>query len=410
MVAEIISVGTELLMGQIVNTDAQYLAAKLSELGIDMYFQSVVGDNPNRLKQILSMALERSDIIITSGGLGPTADDLTKETIADLLGLDMVRDPYTEQKLKDMFAKVNSKLSSNNFRQADFPRGCIIIENHRGTAPGCIVEHKGKSIIVLPGPPIELTYMFDQQIMPYLAQKSDATISSTILRIFGRGESLVEDTIKDIIAKQTNPTIAPYAGLCDVTLRITAKCKKGEDPNALIKPVEDQIRERLGEYIYATGDLQLENVVAKLLLEKKKKIAVAESCTGGMLSSALVSNPGISAVFTEGVVAYSNEAKIARLRVSPATLEQYGAVSEETAIEMAKGLLVGGVDITAATTGIAGPDGGSPEKPVGLLYVAVATREKTYTKKITTFGVRTKIRTAATLHALNLLRIALLEM
>ena len=410
MVAEIISIGTELLMGQIVNTDAQYIAEKLSRLGIDLYFQSVVGDNPRRLQQVLSTAYDRSDIIITSGGLGPTADDLTKETIAHMLGLKMVFDPFTEEKLKNLYKKINAKITDNNFRQAYFPEGSIIVENHRGTAPGCIVEHNCKSIIVLPGPPIELTFMFDHDIMPYLEKKSDSTISSVVLRIFGRGESAVEDTIKDIIAQQKNPTVAPYAGLSEVTLRITAKTKKGEDPTSLIQPVEDHIRERLGEYVYATGDQKLENVVAEMLLAKNKKIAVAESCTGGMLSNALISNPGISAVFTEGIIAYSNEAKIARLSVLKETLEEYGAVSEQTAIEMAQGLLKSGVDIAVATTGIAGPGGGTEEKPVGLIYIAVATKEKTVTKKVNTFGVRKKIQTTATMHALNLVRLALLEM
>jgi nicotinamide-nucleotide amidase len=409
MIAELVGIGTELLMGQISNTDAQYLSRQLSALGIDQYYQTVVGDNAQRLKQVISQALSRSDIVITTGGLGPTADDLTKETIAELLGLPMEEDAYTVEKLKGFFKRLGSPLTQNNFRQAYFPRGCIILENFRGTAPGCIIEHEGKIIIILPGPPVELKGMFETSVLPYLQEKVDSVIYSKILRIFGRGESVVEDTIKDLIQKQTNPTIAPYAGLTEVSLRISAKCRRGEDPEALIAPVEKEIYDRLGDFIYATGETTMDAVVAKLLLESGKKIAIAESCTGGALCAQLVDNPGISASLVEGIVSYSNESKVRRLGVSQTTLEKYGAVSEETAREMAQGLLKNGVEIGVSTTGVAGPEGGSEEKPVGLVFIAVATPKKVLVKRVQLNGNRAKVRTAACMHALDMVRRLLLE-
>ncbi|MGI6169840.1 MAG: competence/damage-inducible protein A [Christensenellales bacterium] len=408
MIAELVGIGTELLMGQISNTDAQYLSRQLSALGIDQYYQVVVGDNAQRLKSVVEQALSRSDIVITTGGLGPTEDDLTKETIAELLGLSMERDEYTVEKLKGFFTKLGSPLTENNLRQANFPKGSIILENFRGTAPGCIIEHEGKIIIILPGPPVELKGMFETSVLPYLQEKVDSLIYSKILRIFGRGESMVEDIIKDLIDSQTNPTIAPYAGLSEVSLRLSAKCRRGEDPEAIIAPVEREIYARLGEFIYATGETTMDAVVAQLLFETGKKIAVAESCTGGALSAMLIDNAGISASLVEGIVAYSNESKIHRLGVSRKTLEEFGAVSEQTAAEMAQGLLRPGVDIAVSTTGVAGPNGGTEEKPVGLVYIGVAMPDRTLTKRMHINGDRAKIRTTACMHALDMVRRQLL--
>ena len=409
MIAELVSIGTELLMGQIANTDAQYISQKLSEVGIDLYYQDVVGDNPQRLKNVMELALSRADIVITTGGLGPTKDDLTKETIAEMLNLPMVEDEYTVTKLKATFARMGSKITENNFRQAMFPQGCIILENFAGTAPGCIVEKDGKTVIILPGPPHELKKMFETSVVPYLSHKTNAIIHSKILHIFGMGESLVEDTIQDLIEKQTNPTIAPYAGLAEVTLRLSAKCGKDEDPEAIFEPVEKEIYSRIGKFIYAEGDVTMAQVVAKLILESGKKIAIAESCTGGMICSDLVATPGISEALLEGIVSYSNESKVKRLGVSQKTLDTYGAVSRETAIEMAKGLVEQGADLAVSTTGIAGPGGGTEDKPVGLVYIGIASKDTAYAKEIRANGSRSKIRTTACLHALDQLRRFLLE-
>jgi nicotinamide-nucleotide amidase len=409
MVAEIVSIGTELLMGQVVNTDAQYLAQRMADMGIDVYHQCVVGDNPLRLKEVVEQALGRSDLIITTGGLGPTADDLTKETIAELLGLEMVQDDYTKNKLEAFFRSMNREMTQNNYRQAMFPKGCIIMENFHGTAPGCIIENNNKIIIILPGPPNELIKMFETSAAPYLEEKTDSKIRSKVLRMFGIGESSAEDRIKDLISSQSEVTIALYAGKAEVTLRLSVKCASDEEAAYMIAPVEQQIRERLGKYIYAEGETNMMEVTAGLLMEKNVKIAVAESCTGGLVSDKLTSVPGISKCFVEGIIAYSNQSKIERLHVSPKTLETHGAVSEETAIEMAKGLIREGVDIAVSTTGIAGPTGGTKEKPVGLVYIGIATKDRAYAIKMQQNGTRERVRLMAWMNAINLVRVNLLE-
>lgn len=405
MVAEIVCVGTELLMGQILNTDAQFMASRLAELGINLYHQVTVGDNPLRLREALETALSRADVVITSGGLGPTRDDLTKETAASLLGFSLEYDPASLQMLEERFRTFGREMTPNNLKQAMFPKNSFILPNPNGTAPGCIMEKNGKAIILLPGPPRELVPMFNDSVMPYLEKRNNTKLYSRILRIFGMGESAVEYALRDLIENQTNPTIAPYALLSEVTLRITARCADTAEGEKLIQPVIDEIKSRIGDVIYSFDGEPLERVCADYLAKNGKTLAVAESCTGGLIASTLIGIPGSSNWFLEGAVTYSNAAKMKRLGVQEATLQQYGAVSRETAKEMAEGMRTSsGADYALATTGIAGPDGGTEEKPVGLVYIALASDGETAVKEFRFTGDRAKIRHSATLNALDFLR------
>lgn len=418
MKAEIISVGTELLLGDIVNTNSQYIAKELASIGIEVYHQSTVGDNVNRLYECFKESLERSDVVITTGGLGPTTDDLTKEVAAKYFGQELKLHEPSWEYIKSLIESRGKKVAPNNKKQAYFPESAIVLKNNNGTAPGAVLRQDNKAIIVLPGPPREMVAMFNESVMPYLKQFTEDKLISKTLRLYGIGESDLELEILDIINEQSNPTVALYAKEMEVTIRITAKVKDEEEAVRLIKPVEDKIRERVGQFVYTNDDIYtgesknvLEEVAAKLLVEKDLKIAVAESCTGGMVSSVLIDYPGISSVFVEGCVTYSNEAKMKRLGVKEETLDKFGAVSEETAIEMAEGVAKGlNADIGISTTGIAGPGGGSEEKPVGLVYTAITIKGKTKVYKDIYSGDRQKIRTRVTRDILNNLRIELLKL
>ncbi|MBU5306444.1 competence/damage-inducible protein A [Clostridioides mangenotii] len=418
MKAEIISVGTELLLGDIVNTNSQYIAKELASIGIEVYHQSTVGDNVDRLYECLKESLERSDVVITTGGLGPTTDDLTKEVAAKYFGQELKLHEPSWEYIKSLIESRGKKVAPNNKKQAYFPESAIVLKNNNGTAPGAVLKQDSKAIIVLPGPPREMVAMFNESVMPYLKQFTEDKLISKTLRLYGIGESDLELEILDIINEQSNPTVALYAKEMEVTIRITAKEKDEEEAVRLIKPVEDKIRERVGQFVYTNDDIYtgesknvLEGVAAKLLVEKDLKIAVAESCTGGMVSSVLIDYPGISSVFVEGCVTYSNEAKMKRLGVKEETLDKFGAVSEETAIEMAEGVAKGlNADIGISTTGIAGPGGGSEEKPVGLVYTAITIKGKTKVYKDIYSGDRQKIRTRVTRDILNNLRIELLKL
>ncbi|HHW00070.1 MAG TPA: competence/damage-inducible protein A [Clostridiaceae bacterium] len=413
MDAEILAVGTELLMGQIANTNAQYISSRLPSVGVNVYYHSVVGDNAGRLRKCLNIALERSDVVIMTGGLGPTKDDLTKETVADVLGLKLILHEDILDKMKAYFSRTNRKMTDNNIKQAYLPENCIVINNDNGTAPGCIIEKDDKVVIMLPGPPSEMKPMFEDTVIPYFASKSQYKLASKFLRIFGIGESAMEELIMDLVENQSNPTIAPYAKEGEVTLRLTARCKTGDnvcDAEEIIKPVEEEIKRRLGDYIYSTDNKNLEEVTAELLLQNNVTIATAESCTGGLISSRLTDIPGISKVFNRGIVSYSNEAKIENLGVKRETLEKYGAVSRETAREMAEGIRnVAGTDLGLAVTGIAGPGGGTAEKPVGLVYVALADKFGVKVKELRLTGDRGKIRRITCLHAFDMIRRRILE-
>ena len=410
MKAEILAVGTELLLGDILNTNAQFLAQELAALGIEVYYQTVVGDNPQRLEDTIFHAFSRADLIITTGGLGPTEDDLTKETAAKYFGEKLVLDEKALAQIEKYFKRTGREMTENNVKQAMVPeRNGVVLYNENGTAPGIIIEKNGKIIAMLPGPPKETVPMFLNQVKPYLAKKQDATFVSRILRAPGVGESAMETAVKDLIDAQTNPTIAPYAKDGEAILRITARAKDEAEADRLIDPVAAALRKRLGHAVYAEGETDMETVVAGLLLEKGKTLAIAESCTGGMIASVLVEYPGISEALLEGCVTYSNEAKMRRLGVKAETLERYGAVSTETAAEMAEGIArTSGADIGLATTGVAGPDGGTPEKPVGLVYIALHLNGETKVKAFHFAGKRNKIRERAAYTALDWLRRALL--
>ena len=411
MIAEILSVGTELLMGQIANTDAQFISRQLSHLGINIYHQTTVGDNPARVKEALALALSRADIVITTGGLGPTEDDLTKEMVAEYFGLKMVRDPKSYDHLVEMLTAHGRKMTENNLKQADFPEGAIIMENLRGTAPGCIVEQGGKAVAVLPGPPFELTDMFERQLKPYLAKKSGVHLTSRFLRIFGVGESNVETILKDLF-HGTNPTLALYCGAGEVQARLTAMTEDGNDAHLLLDPLEAEIRRRLGDSVYAEGlHTSMAETVYRLLKQRGARVSFAESCTGGMLTAKIVDLPGASDVLDESHVTYANAAKQRILGVQPATLERFGAVSPECAREMAAGVRrISGADYGVSVTGIAGPDGGTAEKPVGLVYIGVSDENGTIAREFRFRGNREWVRTLACGNALNLLRLRMLNL
>ncbi len=408
MIAEIVSVGTELLMGQIVNTDAQFLARRLAALGITMYRQSTVGDNPGRVKEAVREALSRADLVITTGGLGPTEDDLTKEMVAEALGLPMVRHDEVVEGIRRYFESTGREMTPNNLRQADFPEGARLMPNRKGTAPGCIAEKDGKRVAVLPGPPHELIDMYEQQLEPYLLSLSDQVIASRFLHIVGVGESIVETRLMDLFHWES-PTLALYCAPGEVTARLTVRCGKDVDPAPLLEPLEKEIRARLGESVYAEGlDASMPKTVVEMLTARRETVSVAESLTGGMLASRLVDVPGASAVLGESYVTYANEAKERLLGVSGETLRAHGAVSEQCAREMAEGCRrASGADWALATTGIAGPDGGTPEKPVGTVYIACAGRQGVVVKALKLRGDRTRVRSMTCLYAMDLLRVSM---
>jgi len=410
MKAEILAVGTEILLGNIVNTNAHYISNRLAELGIEVYHQSVVGDNAERLKEAYDLAFSRADLVITTGGLGPTKDDLTKEVAFDYFGKEAVLHQESLKSIEDFFNKININMDKSNIKQAYFPKDAMIMNNSVGTAPGCIIKEKDKILAVLPGPPREMKMMFEDCLVPYLKKFQQGVLESKTLRIIGVGESKVASMIEDIIDNSVNPTVAPYAKEGEVTLRITAKAKDREEASNLISPVEKEIRHRLGEAVYGEGEVSIEEVVGKLLIDNKLTIAIAESCTGGLLSGTLINYPGISEVFKEGFITYTNEAKMKRLKVKKEVLEKYGAVSSQTAAEMAEGAAKSaGTDIAVSTTGIAGPGGGSDEKPVGLVYVGLYIKGEVKTKEFNLIGDRQRIRNATVIRTLEWLRREILK-
>ncbi len=405
MICEIISIGTEILLGDILNTNAQYLAKRLSNLGIFVYYQTVVGDNPKRLKKALEIAFERGDMVITTGGLGPTKDDLTKEVASEYFNEELVLHEETLKKLYEFYKARNLSLTDSSKKQAYIIKNSIILPNDYGTAPGLIYEKNNKILILLPGPPNEMIPMFENYVIPYLQKFSSEILYSDILRLCGIGESQIEEKIIDIIKNQGNPTIAPYVREGEVILRITARAKDKKLAEELISPIKNEIKKRLGEYIYGEGEKSLEEVVGEMLIERDLTISIVESCTGGMLTSKLVNCPGISKVLIEGIVAYNNDSKIKRLGVKEETLKKFGAVSKECAMEMAKGIaLTSGSRIGLSITGIAGPEGGSSEKPVGLIYFGLYFDGEVKYKEHKLSGNRERIRLLATVNALNWLR------
>ena len=411
MRAEIITVGTEILLGDIVNTNSQFLAKELANLGVEVYYQGTVGDNEDRLLESLEESLHRSDMVITTGGLGPTKDDLTKETAAKLFNQELVFHEESWCEIEAYFNKLGKVPTENNKKQAYFPKEAIVLKNNNGTAPGAILKKDNKTVIVLPGPPREMKPMFEESVKPYLQYLTDDILVSKTLRFYGIGESSLENAIIDIINEQSNPTVAPYAKDTEVTLRITAKAISEEVAMDLINPVIDKIEDRVGQYIYSQGESTLEDTVAEMLVNKNLTISVAESCTGGMVSSNLINYPGISSVFMEGCITYSNEAKMKSLGVKKETLDKFGAVSEETAREMAEGIARRyNTNIGISTTGIAGPEGGTKEKPVGLVYFGIYINGKIKAKRYIFNGSRQQVRLRATKTILNDLRLELINL
>ncbi len=411
MTCEILSIGTELLMGQIANTDAKYLCERLSSLGVSVYHITTVGDNAGRVKEALTQALGRSDMVITTGGLGPTEDDLTKGAVAECLGCEMVTDERTAQLLREHAAARGYQLDESSLQQARFPKGARIMPNRRGTAPGFILTREGKTVAVLPGPPHELTDMFEQQLQPVLMMMQDSRIASRFLHIFGMGEPQVQQALSDLF-QSDNPTLALYCGVGVVTARITASGSVSGKSEKMLDPLECEIRKRLGSAVFAEGrGVTLAEAVVKLLAQRGKALALSESCTGGMLASQLVDCAGASKVLLEGHVTYTEKAKMRVLGVSKATLDTYGAYSAECASEMAAGtLLISSADYALSVTGIAGPDGGTPEKPVGTCFIGLADRSGVTTAKLFfDRGDRRWIRQMCCQHALNLLRMKLIE-
>ncbi len=412
MVVELISVGTELLLGNIVNTNTQFLAEKCALLGLSMYYQEVVGDNRNRLAGVIRTALNRSDIIILTGGLGPTEDDMTKEVCMEVMGVPLTEDSHTRQRIEQYFKNSDYKvIPENNWKQSMVPEGAIILDNNNGTAPGLIMEKEGKTAILLPGPSAEMKPMFINQVFPYLKKRQPEVIRSQMVKICGIGESQVEDILLDLINGQSNPTIATYAKIGEVHIRVTAKAADEDGAKRLVKPVVKEIKARLGDYVYSTKENEtLEQAVVRLLQKYELKVTTAESCTGGLLAGRIVNVAGASDVFHEGFITYSNKSKRKYLDVSKSTLKKHGAVSEQTAKEMATGgVFSTDCDACVAVTGIAGPDGGTEEKPVGLVYIATYMKDKVNVQRYQFKGDRAKIREQAVVKALDLLRRSLLD-
>ncbi|HHT24122.1 MAG TPA: competence/damage-inducible protein A [Clostridiaceae bacterium] len=405
--AEIVAVGTELLIGQTLNTNTYYLANQLTLLGINSYYQSVVGDNPERLLAMLKTALTRADLVITSGGLGPTADDVTMELAAEAAGKKLVLDPVSKQSIEDYFTSMGRTVSDNNWKQAMMPQGALTMPNNNGTAPGAIIVFdyagKKKAIACLPGPPGELELMFEQSLKPWLERRVNYEFEHRFLHMMGIGEANAELEIKDLIERQTNPSVAPYASPGEVCFRITQRKMRGQAEADLISPLVEEIKNRLGQYIYEDGARTLPEIVFALLKEKNQTISFAESCTAGMISAKFGAIAGVSEVFTGSVVSYSNSSKEQILGVPSAILQQYGAVSKECAEAMASGVRkVMNTDLAISVTGIAGPDGGTPDKPVGTVFLGADYRGQLTFEKHIIRGNREKIRTVASLRAFHL--------
>lgn len=406
LTAEIISVGTELLLGNTTNTDARDISVYLSELGINVYYHTVVGDNPERLTKAVEIARGRADIIITTGGLGPTCDDLTKQVLAKAFDLEMEYHKDLAEEMRRYFKEIIGveHMTENNLQQAYLPAGCTIFHNEWGTAPGCTFEAKGVRVIMLPGPPRECNAMFKCCVMPYLRTLSDEVIFSHSLHIFGKGESSVEAMLRDMMNELKNPTLAPYAKEGEVMLRVTAKAATEEEAEKLTRPVIEKLREILGDIIYGIDVKSLEEVVLKLLKEKHMTISTAESCTGGFISKRLTDLSGASEVFSGGAVTYSPESKIKVLGVKRETIETHGVVSGEVASEMAENARrVFDTDIAVATTGLSGP-GGDGINPVGTVFIALATRDKVFVQKENSGFGRSRSRAMATNLALDMAR------
>lgn len=406
LTAEILSIGTELLLGDIINTDAQVISQGLSELGINLFYTSVVGDNPERIKKSVELAKSRADLLITTGGLGPTYDDITKETVSACYSRPLVRHEPTIERLKEYFAKRNITLTENNYSQAMLPEGCDVLVNDWGTAPGVALEADGKMVIMLPGPPSECGPMWTERAMPWLRSKSDACLVSRTIRVVGLGESPMEAMLRPIIEKMTNPTVAPYAKVGECLLRVTAKAPTHEEAFAMTEPVVKDMCERLGDVVYGVDAESLEARVVELMTEKKLTLVTAESCTGGLVSQRITSVPGASEIYLGGGVTYSNEMKTRLLGVPAELIKEHGAVSSEVAAAMARGARERfGADVAIALSGVAGPSE-SEGKPMGLVYIGLSTKDGEVVRRCQfgRSGGRERVRSNAATTALDMVR------
>ena len=406
MICEIISVGTEVVTGDIIDTNAPYLSKELGSLGIDVMYRTSVKDDDKTIMEVLSIAKKRAELIITIGGLGPTYDDFTKEEVAKINNLKLVRMPELSNKIKEYFEKTGRVMTENNLSQADIIEGSKVLDNDNGTAPGILLEKDGNIFILLPGPPGELRHMFENKVKPYLKGKTGKFILEKTVKLSGIGESFVENDLKDIIERTQNPIIATYAKTGEVHIKLTSVGKDEFDAISILKPVYDKILVRFSKYIYGYDSDTLPKKVVEYLRQKNLKVAFCESCTGGYISKTITDVSGASMVFDCGMVTYSNEIKTRFAGVSPMILKEKGAVSEEVAAQMAKGIrTLSGADIGISVTGIAGPGGGTEEKPVGLVYMGFSTKNTTITKKLNFRGNREKIR----LSTVNAVMSSLLE-
>ena len=404
--AELIAVGTELLLGNIANTDAQMISQGLSALGINVFYHTVVGDNPDRVRQAVDIARGRADIIITTGGLGPTCDDLTKVALASAFGKELYYDEPSAQRIRDRFAAMERPITENNYQQAMLPQGCTVLDNDWGTAPGVAFESGGVHVIMLPGPPRECEMMFNYRAVPYLKGLSDGVIASRTVKTFGIGESAAEEKLRDLMNSLHNPTLAPYAKPSGTELRITAHADTEAEAMALIDPVEAQVKAILGDVVIGVNVESVEEVCLALLKEQGLTLGTAESCTGGLIAKYMTDLPGSSAVFRGGVVSYTDGVKAGVLGVPQEMLDQYGAVSPQVAEAMARGAKAAlGCDIAISSTGIAGPDTDDRGTPVGLVYLGLAYEDKCYVKEFHAGHVaRERVRRQSAQTALDLVR------
>ena len=407
--AEILCVGTELLLGDIVNTNAAFLSQRLAALGICVYKHTAVGDNPERLRAALDAALASADLVITSGGLGPTYDDLTKETVAERFGRPLELHEESLDRIRTYFARTGRKMPVNNEKQAMMPKGAHVFTNNYGTAPALAISTEQaptKTVIMLPGPPGELIPIFKEEVEPYLKSFSDSVLVSKNIHIFGMGESAVDEVIKSIMRESENPTVAPYCKEGEVRLRVTAKAGSKEAALQMCDELIEKIcKSEVGSFVYGIDVESLERALVNTLHEKGLTVSCAESCTGGLIAERITSVAGCSDVFFGGCVTYTNEIKQRLLGVSHQTLERYGAVSAQTAMEMAKGArLKLGTDISVSATGIAGPSGGTEQAPVGTVYIGLSTKDGEQYRKLTLSSMRSReyIRIVSASNALDM--------
>ncbi|KLU62127.1 putative competence-damage inducible protein [Peptococcaceae bacterium CEB3] len=407
MKAVILATGTELLLGQTLNTSAHYLTGKLSSLGIEVDYHITVGDNPERMEATLREALGCCDLLVTTGGLGPTKDDLTKELVAKVLGLAMELDPASLEQIKSFFAKRRGPMPAGNEKQAYFPRGARILPNPIGTAPGAIIEQGGKTVVILPGPPFEMQPMFENHVRPDLEKRlgrGAARMYVRVLKVFGMGESAIEEVLGDLM-RRSNPGLALLAKRAEMHIRLVARSPREDQALDLLDGSEREIRSLLGDKVFARDEETMIRIVGNSLKERGLRIATAESCTGGLLGAALTQEPGSSEFYLGGVVSYANAVKEGLLGVKQESLDSVGAVSEEVAREMAEGIRVRtGADLALSTTGIAGPDGATPEKPVGLVYIGLASRKGVQARRFQFYGERESVRQLTVQAALDWVR------